>query len=557
MGHSFLSSALIGSALLCAPLGAQMVGGEWNERRVHDEPINAESYFGNNMSGETDIDLDGIPDQIVGAPFHDAGGLYDAGSVFVYSGATGAELYHFTGTFVSNGLGWDVASADVNQDGVPDIFASTFVGNLGIITGSVYVWSGATGQLLYEISSPGTQNYGEALAVVADRNGDQIPDLLVGSSDSTVSGMVYCGLVDLRSGADGSFLHRWTGSADYMNFGKDVTELGDLNGDGVGEFAFGLPGYEIIRREGGISIIDGANYQFLRSFTVFFHGPEQQLGMAVANPGDVNGDGIGDLLAGATSSGSHYNGRAYVFDGASLGTYVLHDFPGRGTSDFYGESLCGAGDVDQDGFADVLIGAVQAGSGKTGYIELYSGRDGSLMKDWAGAAGDHLGHVAMAGDINGDGASEIMMGAWLEDNGPGYVSIVGLDAYLNLSAQELSATPGTPVSYELDFPVSEAGRAFSLLLSLAGGGNTTVGGLEIPLADDSILQAMLMGVRPPILSPTRGLLDAQGDAQGALFGVPALSSLIGRRLMICAVTFDPVAQTGYLSSASRSVVIIP
>jgi hypothetical protein len=549
--------ALIGSALLSAPLSGQMIGGEWNERRLYDEPLTPEAYFGNNMSGGTDIDLDGVPDQIVGAPFDNAGGLFDAGSVFVYSGATGAELFHFSGTFVSNGLGWDVASADINADGVPDIFASTRVSTQGPITGSVYVWSGATGVLLYEISDPNTLNYGESLEVVADRNGDQIPDLLVGNSDSTVGGLQWCGLVDLRSGADGSLLHRWTGNAFQLNYGADVTELDDLNGDGVGEFAFGMPGYEIIRREGAVTVIDGATYQVLRSFTITFHGPEQQLGVAVANPGDVNGDGIGDLLVGATSSGVSYTGRAYVLDGASLFLNVLYDFPGRGSSDFFGESLCGAGDVDQDGFADVLIGAGQSGSGKTGYIELYSGRDGSLMKDWAGAAGDHLGRVAMAGDINGDGASEIMMGAWLEENGPGYVSIVGLDAYLTLSAQELSATPSTPVSYTLDFPASEGGRAYSLLLSLAGGGSTTVGGLEIPLADDPILQRMVQGLRPPILSPTRGLLDAQGDAQGALLGVPALSPLIGRRLMICAVTFDPVAQTGYLTSASRSVVVVP
>lgn len=552
-----LITVQLGIALLGAPLSAQMIGGEWSERRLHDEPLTPVSYFGNNMSGGTDIDLDGVPDQIIGAPFDNAGGLYDAGSVFVYSGATGAQLFHFTGSFVSNGLGWDVASADVNADGVPDILASTYVGGLGIITGSVYAWSGATGQLLYEISDPGTINYGESLAVVADRNGDQIADLLIGNSASTVNGLLYCGLVDLRSGADGSLLHRWTGSAAYMNFGADVTELGDLNGDGVGEFAFGLPGYEIIRREGGVSIIDGSTYQFLRSFTVTFHGPEQQLGMAVANPGDVNGDGVGDLLAGATSSGAHYNGRAYVLDGASLFTNVIYDFPGRGTSDFYGESLCGAGDVDQDGYADVLIGAGQAGPGKTGYIELYSGRDGSLMKDWAGAPGDHLGRVAMAGDINGDGASEIMMGAWLEDSGPGYVSMVGLEAYLNVGAQELSVTQGSPVHVSLDFPLSESGHSYALLFSLAGGGISTVGGLEIPIAHDPLMQRMIGGWVPPVLSTARGTLDAQGHAQVDLLSVPQLSMVLGRRLMLSAVTYDPIAGTGRLSSTSRSVVIVP
>jgi len=554
MGHSFLSSALIGSALLCAPLGAQMAGGEWNERRVFSEPIHDGAYFGYALHGGADFNQDGIPDQIVSAPSFNPGGMSDAGAVYVYSGADGSILHHFVGAYQQQALGWSVAAADLNGDGVPDILAGC--SDIGTANnGRVYAWSGVTGAVLYEITVSFDTHFGESIEVIPDQDGDQIPDLLIGASDTYVNSDPFVGTVDLRSGADGTFLHRWFGSNAYDNYGASVTLLGDVNGDGVGEFAFGIPGYDVSFREGAVTVIDGATYQELRTFSILAHGSNQQLGAAVANPGDVNGDGIEDLLVGATGD-ANYQGRAYILDGASQFLNVVYDLPGRFSSDFFGESVSAAGDVDQDGFADFLVGASVSGSGAAGYVELYSGRDGSLLQEWLGDPDEHLGMVALAGDTNGDGAQEILLGGYIGSH-PGVAKMVGLDAYLNLGAQELSATPGTPVSYELDFPASEAGRAFSLLLSLAGGGNTTVGGLEIPLADDPILQAMLMGVRPPILSPTRGLLDAQGDAQGALFGVPALSSLIGRRLMICAVTFDPVAQTGYLSSASRSVVIVP
>jgi hypothetical protein len=338
-----------------------------------------------------------------------------------------------------------------------------------------------------------------------------------------VNGMSYAGIVELRSCADGSLLHRWLGSNPYDNFGADVTELGDLNGDGVGEFAFGMPGWSLIWREGAVKVVDGSTYQDLTSFTILYHGSDQQLGVAIANPGDVNNDGVGDLLVGATASGVGYQGRAYIIDGASHLQLVIHEVTGRATNDFFGESLCGAGDVNQDGFADFLVGA-----------------------------GDRMGRVALAGDINGDGDQEIMMGAWLQSGGPGYVSVVGLDGFLSMDDRSLSLSSGIPITLEVNFPTTEAGLSFSFLLSYTGAGSSLVGGIEVPLASDNLFRAMLRGWYPPILTNTRGVLDSQGNAIADLQAVPALVSMLGRSLYLCAISFDAATMTASRSSVSRS-----
>lgn len=555
MSHACWLSPIILCGALVSSLSAQMVGGAWEERRLYQEPLPASSWFGNDLCGQADINFDGIPDQIIGAPTDDPGGMADAGSVFVYSGSDGALLHHFTGPHPSAVLGWSVAATDLDGDGYADILAGSIEGIGSAYPGTVYAWSGATGQLLYEISLPNATNYGESLAIVADRDQDQIDDILIGCSDTTVSGMSYAGIVELRSGADGSLLHRWLGSNSFDNFGAAVTELGDLNGDGVGEFAFGIPGWDLIFREGAVKVVDGATYQDLTSFTILHYGSDQQLGMAIANPGDVNNDGVGDLLVGATASGSGYQGRAYIIDGASHLQLIMHEVIGRGSNDFFGESLCGAGDVNQDGFEDFLVGAgdVSSGGNGRGYVDLYSGRDASLMKSWDGAADlDHMGRVALAGDINGDGDQEIMMGAWLQSGGPGYVSVVGLDGFLSMDDRSLSISSGTPIALEVDFPTTEAGLSFSFLLSYTGAGSSLVGGIEVPLASDNLFRAMLRGWYPPILTDTRGVLDSQGNAIADLQAVPALVSMLGRSLYLCVISFNAATMTASRSSVSRS-----
>ena len=137
-----------------------------------------------------------------------------------------------------------------------------------------------------------------------------------------------------------------------------------------------------------------------------------RLGSSVSNAGDVNGDGFADVIAGAYGAdpgGLADAGSAYVYSGADGS--LLYQWDGGAAVDLFGLSVSGAGDINGDGFADLIVGAFAADPGglaSAGSAYAYSGVDGSLLYQWDGGAGlDFFGtSVSDAGDVNGDGSAE-------------------------------------------------------------------------------------------------------------------------------------------------------
>ena len=123
MPYINLWSAVALSGALASTLSAQMVGGAWEERRLYEELLPSGAYYGADICGQVDVNFDGIPDQVIGAPVDDPGGMVEAGSVFVYSGSDGSLIHHFTGPHASALLGWSVAATDLDGDGHADILA--------------------------------------------------------------------------------------------------------------------------------------------------------------------------------------------------------------------------------------------------------------------------------------------------------------------------------------------------------------------------------------------------------------------------------------------------
>lgn len=163
---------------------------------------------------------------------------------------------------------------------------------------------------------------------------------------------------------------------------------------------------------------------------------------------DVNGDGFADVLVGALGGGYGGAGRAYVYLGGpgglstSAATVVTGDAPGR----YLGGSVASAGDVNGDGFADLVVGAIGA-YGSNGQVYLYLGGATGLVSAPAttitGTAGDtanFAGSVASAGDVNGDGYADVVVGAYSAANGAGR-------AYLFLGgAAGLSSSPSATLT---------------------------------------------------------------------------------------------------------------
>jgi len=483
---TFLMLALAGPTLAFLPtlLSAQTVGGTNVKFRFDGQAI---GLLGNSVSGAGDVDGDGFTDLIVGARSADPGGIFRAGSVFVFSGADGSQLFRFDGSAVIDELGNSVSGA-------------------------------------------------------GDVDGDGFADLIVGAPGADPSGISDAGSAFVFSGADGSQLFRFDGSAALDELGYSVSGAGDVNGDGFADLIVGAPGADPggLGEAGSAFVFSGADGSQLFRFDG--QAFRDLLGRSVSGAGDVDGDGFSDLIVGAAAdpNGLFNAGSAFVFSGAD-GSQLFR-FDGSAAVDQLGNSVSGAGDVDGDGFADLIVGAREADPGgltTAGSAFVFSGADGSQLFRFDGlAGGDALGNsVSGAGDVDGDGFDDLIVGA--PNASPGGISAAGsafvftifFNPILTASGEVLSVTSGGTIDYAIDFPDVDAGAAYMILISAKGIGPTTRHGLAIPLTPGNIFRASFHGKTPPFASGFQGTLDSEGKAMAQVTAPPlALPlKLFGRR----------------------------
>jgi flagellar hook assembly protein FlgD len=336
------------------------------------------------VAGVGDINGDGVPDYIVGAPYSDPSGLTSAGSAFVFSGADGTLLYQKNGTSKAEGLGYWVAGAgDVNGDSRPDFIVAS--------QNQAFIYSGANGALLYRKSGGGP------VAGAGDLNGDGRADFLVSSVSQT---SVY-------SGADGALLYQKAG-------GSAIDGLGDIDGDGRSDFIvcdqYADPG---LTNAGSAYVYSGATGVLL--YQKDGAVSSDLFGSSAAGVGDINGDGVPDFIIGARLAdiGGFINaGAAYVYSGAT-GALLFRKNGAAGEQ--WGESVSGAGDVDGDGRDDFMIGSIWANPGglsSAGSVFVISGATGALLYQANGTiAYENFGYsLSKVGDLSGNGRSEFIVG---------------------------------------------------------------------------------------------------------------------------------------------------
>lgn len=285
----------------------------------------------------------------------------------------------------------------------------------------------AQGLVLELCGSEIAEGLGSSVAILPDQTGDGHDELLVGSPGSQLGR----GSVRLHSGADGALIWEVVGDQIGLGFGTAIDVVGDLDGDGAAEVVVGafLGSAPFRFQSGWARVLSGADGSTRVQIDGDFAG--DHLGWSVAGVGDLDGDGLGDLALGAVdaSQGALGSGQVRVHSGADGAE--LWRVGHNSNFQFMGFSLAAAGDVDGDGLGDVLAGGPGIlGSGNPGRAALHSGLDGSLLWEGFGAAGNDLfgTSVSGAGDVNGDGSPDLLVGAPQGLTAPGYAQVVsGLD----------------------------------------------------------------------------------------------------------------------------------
>jgi hypothetical protein len=411
----------------------------------------ASDYFGISVAGAGDVNGDGYSDVIVGAPYNDAGGT-NAGRAYIYFGGISmdnAADVVLTGT-AGEAFGLCVASAgDVNGDGYSDVIVSAHSNDAGGgNAGRAYIFFGGTSMdNVADVIFTGEAAYDEfgfSVAGAGDVNGDGYSDVIVGAPLNGVggdqAGRAYLYLNSL-TGTDipDEF---FTGAAAGDNFGFSVASAGDVNGDGYSDVIVGAYQNYVGGSSAGRAYIyfGGPGMDNIADVILAAEAAHDEFGYSVASAGDVNGDGYSDVIVGApfNSAGGAAAGRAYIYFGGP----GIHNAPnvtltGAAAGDYFGWSVASAGDVNGDGYSDVIVGAYlnDAGGLNAGRGYIYFG--GPSMDDVADVtltgevAGDHFGaSVSSAGDVNGDGYSDVIIGALLNaaggtDAGRAYVYFGG------------------------------------------------------------------------------------------------------------------------------------
>jgi hypothetical protein len=368
----------------------------------------AGDYSGGNVSGAGDINGDGFDDLLIGASGADPNGSHSGAAYVVFgraesfpavltlSNLDGSNGFKVVGESPFSRVGGGLSGAgDVNGDGLDDLLIGGYVifGTAGPLDPVLSI-SNLNGTNGFKINGEGAgDGFGASVSGAGDVNRDGFADLLIGASSAQTKGLAPGG--------------------SYVIFGKRE--------------AFG-PVFEV-------SNLNGNN-----GFKIYGEASGDGFGWSVSSAGDVNGDGFNDLLIGAAQmggSGSN-SGASYVIFGRESGFSPVFDLSalngkngfkviGESESDYAGRRVSTAGDVNGDGFSDLLIGNYAVDTFDRGTVYVVFGRaDGfGRLLDLSGADGttrfeikaedplfDKLREVSSAGDVNGDGFDDLLLGAY-------------------------------------------------------------------------------------------------------------------------------------------------
>jgi len=352
------------------------------------------------------------------------------------SAAQESEPWLIEGNQIDAHLGQTVAAGgDVNGDGFEDFLVAGRYDFGDGSTNVAYAYYGSAQGLgtQPDWTTPNDQpilyQY-LALGSAGDVNGDGYDDVVVGASqytddqDNEGRAYVYYGSANGLSTTPGWITD---GNQRIMYYGTAAADVGDVNGDGFDDVLVGAP-YKTDETSDGVGearlYLGSANgLSTSPAWTVEGGGGWSYFGGLLNGAGDVNGDGYDDFIISAYFfSGTYYQGgRAFLYLGSASGPASTPAWTAEGDQDYghFGEFLASAGDVNGDGYDDVIIGAPEFNNGlaNEGRATLYHGSASGLnaSASWATYGNQYAAafgnSVNSAGDVNGDGYDDVVVGA--------------------------------------------------------------------------------------------------------------------------------------------------
>jgi len=513
----------------------------------------ANSAFGNSVSSAGDVNGDGYDDLVVGASHSDLKAT-NAGAAFIYYGGPSMQTtstydvyleYASTdGETGAGNFGNSVSSAgDVNGDGYDDVVVGAHSSDLKASgAGAAFIYHGgpsmqttSTYNIYLEYASTDTGAlFGESVSSAGDVNGDGYDDVVVGAVYSEIKAIavgaafIFHGGPSMQTTSTYNIYLEYPRSDTFSDFGRSVSSAGDVNGDGYDDLVVGAPRSDLKISDAGAAFIfhGGPSMLTTSTYNVYLEYASTDgsifgnFGYSVSSAGDVNGDGYDDIVVGVHRSNlkAYDAGAAFIYHGGpsmdTTSTYNIYlEYASTDANAYFGYSVSSAGDINGDGYDDVVVGANSSDlkAPSAGAAFIYYG--GSSMQTTSTYDVYNVASglsVSSAGDVNGDGYDDIIIGR--------------AGAFIYWSGRNMDTTSTYEHYFEYPFP---GGGSFGKSVSSAGDVNGDG-------YDDLIVGAPGSSIK--------------GVAAGAAFiyhGGPSLSTTSTYNIYLEYASTDDYARFGY------------